>query len=177
MSIRTVCLVLAFAGLVACDNSSGNTIFVLPDTIGDTTTPDSVSDATTPDTTPPNPDSKLVAVLRDPSGAEVTAVDEIHHFGVPPAGSPCPTPLGTLSVTNDSTVDATVTVSTRDIVAIDFKPQGAVTVAPGETKVIDIEFSCASTDDISTVMDVTITNGTESNNFSTTLKLDVQGAP
>ncbi|MCB9730947.1 MAG: hypothetical protein H6744_21395 [Deltaproteobacteria bacterium] len=173
MSIRTFCLVLAFAGVVACDNSSGNTVFVLPDAVGDTKTPDVV----VPDTTPPNPDSKLVAVLKDPSGAVVTEVDEIHHFGTPPAGSPCPTPLGTLEVTNNSTVDATVTVSVRDIVAIDFTPSGAVTVGPGETKVIEIEFDCSSTDDISTVMDVTITNGTESNNFSTALKLDVQGAP
>lgn len=184
---RVRCAVpLVFLLTVGCDNE-GKSNFIIPGSdidLSDTNLPETVSGLDTvpgPDAVTGNPwnaaGKTMPATLKNPAGDEVSSVDEIHIFGVPPAGSPCPTPLGTLTVTNNSAAPATVTPLTKDVVAIDFKPPGAQTVAAGATLVIDIEFNCGAVDDIDTTLEVTIDNGTENNNFSTPLKLDVQGAP
>ncbi|MEZ4267617.1 MAG: hypothetical protein R3F39_14660 [Myxococcota bacterium] len=168
----------------ACDESTTKFQFdvpqdtVAPDSIGgDTVAPDSSADATPTGNSWNAPGVTMPATLRNPGGVEVSRIDGVHIFGTPPAGSPCPTPLGTLGVTNNSTATATVTPTTKDLVAIAFVPPGAISVPAGDTTTIAINFDCSSTDDISTTLNVAISNGSENNDFSTPLTLDVQGAP
>jgi hypothetical protein len=163
----------------ACDDSTTKFQFDVPK---DTVVPDSSGADVTADTTPTgNPWNAagvtMPATLRNPGGVEVSRIDAVHIFGTPPAGSPCPTPLGTLSVTNNTTATATMTPTTKDLVAIAFVAPGSISIPAGETATVAIHFDCSSTVDIDTMLNVTITNGTENNDFSTPLTLDVQGAP
>lgn len=176
IALSLVALLALFA-VAACENSGGNTVFVTPgtDTGGGGSQTDTSAPKDVAGTTPWNDAGvTMPATLKDPSGAEIDAISAIHIVGVPPAGSPCPTPLGTLTIVNNSTVDATVNVQTADIVAIGFGPAGAQTVAPGASLTIDVFFTCDSTDDIDTMLNVAITDGTDSNDFSVPLVLDVQ---
>lgn len=168
---RFLAITFVLLAVPACDDST--TKFQL-DATQDTVVADSSTDTTATGNAWNAAGVKIPATLRNPGGVEVARVDATHIVGTPPAGSPCPTPLGTLTVTNNSGADATVTPTTKDLVAIAFVPAGAVTVAPGATETIAIQFTCASTDSINTTLNVAISNGTDTNDFSTPLTLDVQ---
>jgi hypothetical protein len=96
-----------------------------------------------------------------------------HIFG----SSPCPQPVGTMLITNGNDVTVTITVTTPSS-QLTLTNGGPVTLGPGESVEVLIDFNCSATTDITT--ELTITSTPEDGGPSTgtiPFSLDIQGAP
>jgi hypothetical protein len=130
-----------------------NVVLVLPDSTGEP--------------------SGASAQIFDPSGIAFEQLDLVHTFG----GTACPQPLGTIVVTNDATTPLSTTLEVLDPgVAVELS-SGSLDVPAGGSGTYTIVFTCMSTDDIDTMLALTITLDGRSGEFQIPLKLDVQGAP
>jgi hypothetical protein len=111
----------------------------------------------------------------DPLSVSFSSLTYNHEFGV----SPCPQPIGTILVTNNTATEAAVTVALSDLVGlypVQFNP-AATTVPAGGTATVVVEFNCGSTDDYTVGVNVTVTNGTDTVTESATITGTVTGEP
>lgn len=106
-----------------------------------------------PDTIFVLPDSDVSAVVRSADGVAVSEINDMHGIGV----NDCPQLIGTVTVDNggDSTATATLSLPTGSTVALDLGGS-PVSIAAGQSGEMVVEFTCSATDNIDTVLDLSL---------------------